>query len=367
MPHLFDPLTLRGTTFAHRIFVSPMCQYSALDGLPNDWHFAHLAARAVGGAALVLTEATAVAPDGRISPEDTGLWNDAQTDAFARIVGFLRAQGSHVGVQLAHAGRKASTVRPWEGTGTIPLTDGGWKPVAPSPIAFAGDYAVPRALSHGEIEDCVRAFRASAIRAREAGFSVVEIHAAHGYLLHEFLSPLSNQRDDEYGGSFENRTRMVRDVVAAVRDVWPDHLPLFVRISATDWAEGGWDLEQSIALAKRFAQLGVDLVDASSGGLVSTARVPVGPGYQTGFAAAIRQLASIPTGAVGLITSPLQADHIVRSGQADCVFLARELLRDPYWPLAAARELGHPVAWPAQYLRAAPPGSQARQMLPPLP
>lgn len=360
MPHLFDPLVLRDLRFDHRAFVSPMCQYSAVDGLPTDWHLVHLASRAVGGAALVFAEATAVTPEGRITLEDTGIWSEQHTAAFARITRAIHENGSVAGIQLAHAGRKASTVRPWSGTGAVSPEHGGWVPVAPSAVAFAADYAAPRALGVPEIGEIVAAFRAAARRALDAGFQVVEVHAAHGYLLHEFLSPLSNQRTDAYGGSFDGRTRLVLEVVAAVREVWPERLPVFVRISATDWADGGWNLEESIALVHKLAPLGVDLVDCSSGGLVSTARIPAGPGFQTPFAAEIRRATGIPTGAVGLITSPHQADHIVRSGQADCVLLARELLRDPYWPLRAAAELGHKTSWPAQYLRAAPAGSPER-------
>lgn len=364
MPHLFEPLKVRGITLSNRIIVSPMCQYSAEDGVPNDWHFVHLATRAVGGASLVMAEATAVSPEGRISPHDTGIWTARQADAFARIAAFVRAQGSHAGVQLAHAGRKGSTRRPWDGDGAVPPADGGWTPVAPSALAFAAHYPQPRALTTAEIGELVEGFRAAAGRARDAGFSVIEIHAAHGYLLHQFLSPLANRRDDQYGGAFANRTRFLLEVVSAVRAVWPEDRPLFVRLSATDWVEGGWDLEQSVELARLLAPEGVDLVDCSSGGLVATATVPVGPGYQARFAAEIRRRASIATGAVGMITSAAQADHLVRSGQADCVLLARELLRDPYWPLRAARELGHAATWPAQYLRAAPSGSTARRPVP---
>lgn len=360
MPHLFDTLTLRDLQFDNRIFVSPMCQYSADEGVPNDWHLVHLASRAVGGAALVCAEATAVTPEGRITPQDTGLWNDRQTEAFARITRAIHDNGSIAAIQLAHAGRKASTVRPWEGTGAIPIDKGGWVPVAPSAERFAADFAQPHAVTTAEIADLVQAFRRAAARALDAGFRVVEVHAAHGYLLHEFLSPLSNHRTDAYGGSFDGRTRLVVEVVAAVREVWPDRWPVFVRVSATDWAEGGWSLEETIGLVKKLVPLGVDLIDCSSGGLVATAAIPAGPGFQTPFAAEIRRATGIPTGAVGLITSAQQADHIVRSGQADCVLLARELLRDPYWPMRAAAELGQKTSWPAQYLRAAPGGSVAR-------
>jgi 2,4-dienoyl-CoA reductase-like NADH-dependent reductase (Old Yellow Enzyme family) len=360
MPHLFDPLTLRGVTLANRIVVSPMCQYSCVDGLANAWHLVHLGSRAVGGAGLVFTEATAVTPEGRISPEDLGLWSDAHIEPLARIVGFVHEQGSAAGIQLAHAGRKASTVKPWEGQGTVPPERHPWQAVGPSALPFAPAYAAPRALTEADVAGTVGAFRRAAERALEARFDVAEIHAAHGYLLHEFLSPLSNRRDDRYGGGFENRVRLLLEVVEAVRAVWPDMRPLVVRLSTTDWVEGGWDIEQSVELARRLRPIGVDLLDCSSGGASPDARMPIGPGYQTGFAARIRREAGIATGAVGLITSPAQADHIIRSGQADCVLLARELLRDPYWPLRAARELGHAATWPVQYLRAAPGNATRR-------
>lgn len=361
-PTLFDPLALRSITLRNRIAVSPMCEYSCTDGFATDWHLVHLGSRAVGGAALVFTEATAVTLDGRISPQDLGIWDDAHIEMLARIVRFVHGQGAWAGMQLAHAGRKASTWTPWLGQGAVPESDGGWaRVVAPSDVPFASDFPVPRALREDEIPGIVRAFAAAARRACEAGFRVVEVHAAHGYLLHEFLSPLSNRRTDRWGGSFENRTRLVREVVTAIRAVWPDALPLVVRISATDWAEGGWDVEQSVELARALRQLGVDLVDCSSGGLVPNAAIPLGPGYQVPFAERVRRDAGIATGAVGLITEPAQADEIIRSGRADIVLLARELLRDPYWPLRAARELGVPASWPAQYLRAAPRGTAARQ------
>jgi 2,4-dienoyl-CoA reductase-like NADH-dependent reductase (Old Yellow Enzyme family) len=338
-----------------------MCQYSCADGLANDWHFVHLASRAVGGAALVFTEAAAVTPEGRISPQDLGIWNDAQAAALARIVSFIDAQGAAAGIQLAHAGRKASVRRPWEGRGAVPEQEGGWTRLdAPSAIPFASDYLVPHAMNEAEIAGVTEAFAAAARRALAAGFRVIEVHAAHGYLLHEFLSPLSNARTDRYGGSFENRTRFVREVASAVRREWPERHPLFVRVSATDWAAGGWDLPQSIQLARALKECGVDLIDASSGGNVATAQIPVGPGYQTPFAEAIRREAAIATGAVGLITDPVQAEHVIRSGQADMVLLAREMLRDPYWPMRAARELGQTISWPAQYLRAAAKGMPSR-------
>ena len=350
--HLFDPLTIRSITFRNRIFVSPMCQYSSTDGFANDWHFVHLGSRAVGGAALVIAEATGVEATGRISPQDLGIWKDEHIAPLARIVRFVEEHGAVAGIQLAHAGRKASTKRPWEGMGIIPESEGGWIPVAPSAIPFHPTDPAPHALTTREVEQVVTAFAAAARRAREAGFRVIEIHAAHGYLLHEFLSPLSNQRDDRYGGSFENRTRIVREVVTAIRDVWPAELPLLIRISATDWIEGSWSIEDSIGLTRILMPLGVDLVDCSSSGLAPGVKVPIGPGYQTPLAASVRAATGILTGAVGLIVSAAQADHVIRSGQADAVLLARAMLRNPYWPLAAAAELRQPIDWPAQYLRA---------------
>ena len=361
MPGLFDPLAIRDLTFGNRVFVSPMCQYSSHDGYANDWHLVHLGSRAVGGAGLVMTEATAVLPEGRISPQDLGIWADGHIEMLARIVSFIHEQGSIAGMQLAHAGRKASTRRPWETPGTVPENEGGWKKVvAPSAIAFTDTYPMPVALTHDGIQEVVSAFAAAARRACQAGFRVLEIHAAHGYLIHEFLSPLSNKREDDYGGSFENRTRLCREIVAAVRSAWPKELPLFLRISATDWVEGGWDIEESVKLAAQLKPMGVDLIDCSSGGNVPHAKIPVGPGYQVGFAQKIRCEAEIMTGAVGMITSPVQAEHIIRTEQADAVIMAREFLRDPYWALRAARELEHPIAWPVQYLRAGPKGAQPR-------
>ena len=362
MFHLFDPLPIRNVTFSNRVFVSPMCEYSSTDGFANDWHFVHLASRAVGGAGLVFTEAAAVTPEGRISPDDLGIWKDEHVDMLARIVRFVHEQGSAAGMQLAHAGRKASTYRPWSGNGAVSEADGGWANVlAPSAIAFTDSYPQPREMSLPDIAATTQAFAAAAQRADAAGFRVIEIHAAHGYLLHEFLSPLSNHRTDAYGGSFENRTRFLREVAGAIRRVWPDDRPLFTRISSTDWVEGGWDLDQSVELARQLKSLGVDLIDCSSGGNVATAKIPVGAGYQTGFAERIRRDAGILTGAVGMITSPEQAEHIVATGQADAVLIARELLRDPYFPLRAARELGQEMTWPSQYLRAAPRGAKPRQ------
>jgi len=349
---LFTPLRLRGTQFKNRIAVSPMCEYSAQDGHPLTWHLVHLGSRAVGGAALVMGEATAVQASGRISPGDTGLYLDSQAEAWRPIVEFIHAQGARAGIQLAHAGRKGSTAAPWLGGAPLPLKDGGWTPVAPSALAFDTGYPVPREVSVEEIDHIVADFEAAAKRALQVGFDVVEIHAAHGYLLHEFASPLSNERTDEYGGAFENRIRFGLRVVQAVREVWPEKQPVFVRISATDWKEGGWDLEQSIELSRRLKAAGVDLVDVSSGGAVPGVQIPVGPGFQVGFAAAVRREAEIATGTVGMISDSAQAETIVRTGQADLVFLARELLRDPYWPRRAAQELGVKIKAPVQYERA---------------
>jgi len=362
MSHLFEPLTLRSVTVANRIAVSPMCQYSSVDGYVTDWHLVHLGSRAVGGAGLVITEAMAVTPQGRITPHDLGIWSDDHIEPLARIVHFMSRQGSLVGIQLGHAGRKASTPAPWEHRSvTLTEAEGGWPTVAPSAVAFDEGCIVPTALTEEGVQGIATAFAQAARRSLQAGFRVAEIHAAHGYLLHQFLSPLSNRRTDRYGGSFENRTRLLRDTVSAVRDVWPGHLPLLVRISVTDWVEGGWDLEQSLELVRQLQPLGVDLIDCSSGGSDPHARIPIGTGYQTPFAEQIRRETGSRTGAVGLITSPAQADHIIRSGQADLVLLGRELLRDPYWPLRAARELGQLVPWPAQYVRAAPAHTPAYQ------
>jgi len=361
MPNLFAPLSIRDVTLPNRIVVSPMCQYSCANGFANDWHLVHLGSRAVGGAGLVMTEAAAVTPEGRISPQDLGMWSDDHIEFLSRITRFIHSQGSVAGIQLAHAGRKASTYRPGEGDGTVPEGSGGWTDVvAPSAIPFAANYVQPQALTLEGIQSVVAAFVAAARRAREAGFRVIEIHAAHGYLLSEFLSPLANRRTDEYGGSIENRMRLLNEVVRAVRATWPESAPLFVRISATDWEDGGWTLDDSVALAKRLKNSGVDLIDCSSGGNVPPARIPVGPGYQTPFAERIRREVNILTGAVGMITGPAQADHIIRTGQADVAIMAREFLRDPYWPLRAARDLGYAVPWPVQYLRSAPHGAMAR-------
>jgi 2,4-dienoyl-CoA reductase-like NADH-dependent reductase (Old Yellow Enzyme family) len=352
-PGLFSPLRLRGVELRNRIAMSPMCQYSSVDGLATDWHFVHLGSRAAGGVGLVLTEAAAVLPEGRISPQDLGIWTDAQVDGLRRCVGFIEAQGIPAGVQLAHAGRKASTAPPWDGGRVVGADRGGWTPVAPSAVPFRAGDPVPEALDAAAIARVVRAFADAAERARAVGFRVVELHAAHGYLLHQFLSPLSNRRTDGYGGSLENRMRLTLEVTDAVRRVWPEELPIFVRISATDWADGGWDGEQSVALARELRARGVDLVDCSTGGVVPGVKIPVAPGYQTRFAEQIRRDAGIATGAVGLITDPEQADEIIRAGRADRVLLARQLRRDPCWPLRAAKRLGASAPWPKQYERAA--------------
>jgi len=352
---LFEPLTLRGVTVRNRIWVAPMCQYSAeqRDGMPGDWHLVHLGSFATGGAGLVITEATAVTPEGRIAPEDLGIWNDTQRDAFRRITAFISAQGAVPGIQLAHAGRKGSTYRPWAPSrGSVPEEEGGWPTVAPGDAPF-GDYAPGRALSIDEIGDLVQSFRSAARRAVDAGFQVVEIHAAHGYLLHQFLSPLSNSRSDSYGGSLENRARFLLEVVAAVRAEIGDDLPLLVRFSATDWADGGWDAEQTSIVAGWSQQAGADLHDISTGGNVPGASIPVGPLYQVPFAAEVKEAAEVPVSAVGLITTPQEAEDVVASGRADAVMLARELLRDPHFALRAAHELGVDIDyWPAQYVRA---------------
>src|SRR6204780_3031166 len=361
MPHLFSKLCMRDVDFANRIVVSPMCQYSSVDGYANDWHFAHLAARAVGGAALVFTEAAAVTPEGRISPQDLGVWSEKHFEPLERIALFMENQGARAGIQLAHAGRKGSTYRPGAGQGAVAESAGGWRPVPPSAIAFSDTYAKPDELTIGQIKSLQRGFAVAAERAAAAGFDVIEIHAAHGYLNHEFLSPFSNRRVDAYGGSFDNRTRFVRECVAAVRRALPERCPLFVRISATDWVEGGWDIDQSVELARLLLALGVDLIDCSSGGNLEKAEIPVGPGYQTPFAERIRREANIATAAVGMITAPAQADQIIRNEQADLVLLAREMLRDPYWPMHAPQELGQVAPGPAQYLRAAPRGTPERE------
>jgi 2,4-dienoyl-CoA reductase-like NADH-dependent reductase (Old Yellow Enzyme family) len=360
---LFSPLQLRSVTFANRIGVSPMCQYSSQDGFASDWHMVHLGSRAQGGAGLVVLEASAVTSEGRITPGDLGIYKDEHVEGLARIARFIHGQGARVGIQLAHAGRKASMDVPWAGERLLGPDEGGWIPLGPSALAFAENYAVPQALDLAGIEAVVEAFAAAARRARKAGFDLVEIHGAHGYLLNEFLSPLANKRTDEYGGSFENRTRLILRVVDAVRSAWPEHLPLFVRISATDWVEGGWTIDESVELARLLRAHGVDLVDASSGGLSPLAKIPVGPGYQAPFAARIREEAGIATAAVGMITEPAQAQALIAEGKADLVLLARAMLRDPYWAVHAAAELGIDANWPVQYLRAAPKGSQVRKAL----
>jgi 2,4-dienoyl-CoA reductase-like NADH-dependent reductase (Old Yellow Enzyme family) len=349
---LFSPLRLRDVTFKNRVFVSPMCQYSSEGGLAQPWHMVHLGGLAVGGAALVMVEATAVTAEGRISPGDMGLWSEAHTAALAPIARFIAEQGAVPAIQIGHAGRKASTAVPWAGGGPVAIADGGWEPIAPSAVAFKEGWHVPRAMTVRDLDATVDAFVAAAGRARAAGFEVVELHMAHGYLLQEFLSPLSNTRDDEYGGSLENRMRFPLRVAEAVRAAWPASRPLFARISASDWVPGGWDIEQSVTFARALADRGVDLVDCSSGGNVATARIPVEPGYQVPFAERIRRDACVATGAVGLITEARQAESILAEGKADAIFLARALLRDPRWPLHAARELGVDVEWPKQYLRA---------------
>ena len=349
---LFTPLEIGNATLRNRIAISPMCEYSAVDGVPNDWHLVHLGSRAVGGAGIVFTEATAVSPEGRISAADTGIWNETQQAAWTRIVEFMKAHGTATGIQLAHAGRKASVDVPWRGGKPLVGVAGSWTPVAPSAIAFDTGYAVPTALDNAGLRKVVTDFVAAAVRARDAGFDAVEIHAAHGYLLHEFLSPLSNRRTDIYGGSLENRARLLREIVAAVRDVWPQPRPLFVRVSATDWTEGGWDIDECVELARWLKADGVDLIDTSSGGNVAHAKIPLGPGYQVPFAARIRREAGIATGAVGLITTASQAQQVVERGDADLVLIARESLRDPYFPRRAAAELGVKIPAPEQYLRA---------------
>jgi 2,4-dienoyl-CoA reductase-like NADH-dependent reductase (Old Yellow Enzyme family) len=360
MPSLFDPFTTRGLALPHRIVVSPMCEYSSVDGFATDWHLVHLGSRAVGGAALVITEATAVTAEGRISPNDLGIYKDAHVEMLQRIIRFIHSQGTAAGMQLAHAGRKGSTARPWEGHSAVPPAEGGWIPVGPGNEPFSDTYPVPRALETEEIARIVDAFRDAAVRARDAGFDMLELHGAHGYLIHEFLSPITNKRTDRYGGSFENRIRFCVEVTDAVREVWPEHSPLWLRISATDWVPGGWNLDEAVELSRRVREHGVDLIDCSSGGLALHQQIRLGPGYQVPFAERIRREAHIGTGAVGLITTPQQADEIIRQEKADCVLLAREMLRDPYFPLHAAQQLGVKLPWPPQYLRVAPEGTPKR-------
>jgi 2,4-dienoyl-CoA reductase-like NADH-dependent reductase (Old Yellow Enzyme family) len=353
-PRLFQPLTLRSVTLRNRIGVSPMCQYSCDDGFVADWHFVHLGSRAVGGAGLVMAEATAVSAEGRISPADTGIWKSEHVVAWRRITQFVADRGAVPGIQLAHAGWKGSTAPPWRGGKAVPAQEGGWQPIGVGDIPFTDGYPVPRRMNEEDIERVCREWRDAVVRAIEAGFRLVEIHAAHGYLLHSFLSPLSNRREGAYGGSFENRTRLLLRIASELRSVLPSELPLAVRLSCSDWVDGGWTIGDSVRVAVELRKLGVDLIDCSSGGAAPTATIPVGPGYQTAFAEAIRRESGIATAAVGMITEPHQAETIVRTGQADMVFLAREMLRDPYWPLRAARSLGMSTEGlaPEQYRRA---------------
>ena len=351
MAHLFSPLQVRGITFRNRIAVSPMCQYSSIDGFATDWHLVHLGSRAVGGAALVIAEATAVSPEGRISPGDLGIWKNDHIEPLQKIADFIQQQGAVAGIQLAHAGRKASRTEPWNGNLAIGENDGGWQTVAPSAISFSGDI-MPAALSQEQIDSVIGDFKSAAQRALSAGFKVIEIHAAHGYLINEFLSPLSNTRTDRYGGVFENRIRLLLEIITVTRAVMPDDLPLFVRISASDWKEGGWTIEDSVALAAILKTSGVDLIDCSSGGLVPDAKIHAAPGYQVPFAESIRNQTGMLTGAVGIIVTPSQAEEIITGGKADMVLLAREFLRNPYFPLFAARELNQEITWPVQYERA---------------
>ncbi len=350
----FAPLPIKGITLRNRIIVSPMCQYSATDGFASDWHLVHLGSRAVGGAALVIQEATAVSAEGRISPDDLGIWLDDHKIKLKQITAFIKAQGAYAGIQLAHAGRKASTAAPWKGMVQVTESEGGWRTVAPSAIPFREADSLPLALDENGIRKVLGDFEAAAQRAVEAGYDVIELHAAHGYLIHQFLSPLSNKREDQYGGSFENRTRLLLELVARVRAVIPPAMPLFVRISATDWADGGWELADSIRLAALLKENEVDLIDVSTGGLVTGVRIPLEPGYQVPFAAAIRKEAAVPTGAVGLITEAQQIETILQEGRADVVLLARELLRDPYFPMHAAKALAEDYSFPPQYERAKP-------------
>lgn len=352
MSHLFSPLKLRDLTISNRIFVSPMCQYSSSNGKPNNWHFVHYGSRAVGGAGLVITEAMAITPEGKISPDDLGIWSNEHAEACIPLVDFIKAHGSTAGIQLAHAGRKAATEAPWLGGKPLDPDNRGWQPLAPSPIPFAPGYQTPREATADDLDKITQQFIEATHRSLAAGFQVVELHAAHGYLLHQFLSPLTNQRSDEFGGSLENRMRFPLQVAKAVRKTWPENLPMFVRISATDWIDGGWDVEQSIEFCRQLKQLGVDLIDCSSGGLAPDAVIPTGPGFQVPLATEIKNRVRIATGAVGLITDPVQAEQIIATKLADAVLLGRKLLDDPYWPLHAARVLGENHPWPVQYERA---------------
>jgi 2,4-dienoyl-CoA reductase-like NADH-dependent reductase (Old Yellow Enzyme family) len=353
MANLFSSISIKNVTFKNRIVVSPMCQYSSIDGFANDWHLVHLGGFAVGGAALIITEANAVSPEGRISPSDLGIWKDEHIAKLKVITTFIEDHGAIAGTQLAHAGRKASHQKPWEGGKQISSGDDeGWVSLAPSALPFADHEEAPEALDQAGIDKIKHDFKEAAKRAIEAGFKVIEIHAAHGYLIHEFLSPLSNHRTDNYGGSFENRVRLLLEVVASIQEEWPSDYPLFVRISASDWTAGGWTIDDSVKLAAVLKEKGVDLVDCSSGGNVPGAKIPVGPGYQVPFAEQVRRETSVLTGAVGMITTPEQADEIIQSGKADMVFLAREMLRDPHFALRAAHTLKQDVKWPLQYERA---------------
>jgi 2,4-dienoyl-CoA reductase-like NADH-dependent reductase (Old Yellow Enzyme family) len=352
MSALFSPLTIKSIKFRNRIVISPMCEYSSIDGFANDWHLVHLGSRAVGGAALVMQEATAVSPEGRISADDMGLWKDAHIEKLKTITSFIQQQGAVAGIQLAHAGRKASFASPWKGGRQIKIQDGGWKSVAPFAIPFHDGDEAPKALDKEGIEKVIKDFTGAAQRAMRVGYQVLEIHAAHGYLLHAFLSPLSNRREDEYGGSFENRMRLLLYVIEGIQTVWPKELPIFVRISVTDWAEGGWDIDESVKLSTILKSRGVDLIDCSSGGIIPGVKIPVAAGYQVPFAERIKKDTGIQTGSVGLITEAKQAEEIIAAGRADLVFIARQSLRDPYFPLHAAKELGAAIQWPSQYERA---------------
>lgn len=352
MAHLFSPLRIREIELKNRIAVSAMCQYSSSDGYANDWHLVHLGSRAVGGAGLVMTEATAVSPEGRISPADMGIWKDEHIEPLKKITHFILSQGSVPGTQLAHAGRKASHTEPWNGNTVIDITNGGWQTLGPSPIPFSENDRTPSEMSKKDILKVIADFKAAANRALNAGFQLIEIHAAHGYLINEFMSPLSNKRTDQYGGGFENRIRLLLDIIAAIREVWPQAFPLFTRISASDWTPGGWTIEDSVTLAEVLKNNGVDLIDCSSGGVIPHVKIPAAQGYQVPFSETIRKRTGIFTGAVGIIITPEQAEEIITSGKADLVFLARELLRDPYFSLRAARELGYDHKWPVQYERA---------------
>jgi 2,4-dienoyl-CoA reductase-like NADH-dependent reductase (Old Yellow Enzyme family) len=352
MKKLFSPLKIRGIELKNRIAVSPMCQYSSYNGMPTDWHLVHLGSRAVGGAALIMQEATAVSPEGRISPDDAGIWSDMHVEAYKRINTFISLQNCVPGIQLAHAGRKGSTYSPWKGTGEVPKEEGGWQTFSPSPIHFSDNFPFPKEMEHGDIKKVIDDFCQAAIRSIKSGFKLIELHMAHGYLVHEFLSPLSNFRDDGYGGNLENRCRFAIEIANGVRGVIPEDFPLFARISSSDWIDGGWKIEDSVLLSKKLKESGVDLIDCSSGGNAPTTKIPTGPGYQIPFSEKIKQEAEILTGGIGFITSPEQADHIIRTGQADIVLLAREILRNPYWPMQAAHALKADIEWPKQYERA---------------